>query len=309
MRETILKEALRLKSEKNKKRADDLRIERESVLSLPDVAKAHTTYIQALYKEAISNPQNRPSQRINELQDAYLATLALHGYTEKDFEYVAECSLCNDTGLKNGLPCECIQEDFYALLEKACQVDMAGFTFDDFDASFFQNKDQANTLASIYSLMHSYVTRYPAVQKTILVFSGKIGTGKTLLAEAMTREMIRNGYAAIMLSAMEFNKLLVKVHTSHYSECDILLNDIMTADMLVIDDLGTEPPYRNITCEYLLLVLEERSRKKLATVITTNLSGEKIMHRYNERIYSRLHDKHNSIVLPFEGDDLRQVDN
>ena len=79
----------------------------------------------------------------------------------------------------------------------------------------------------------------------------------------------------------------------------------MVADLLVIDDLGSEPRYRNVTCEYLLLVLEERSSRKLSTVITTNLSPDDIMRQYNERIYSRMCDKRGSLFLPFTGDDLR----
>ena len=79
----------------------------------------------------------------------------------------------------------------------------------------------------------------------------------------------------------------------------------MSAELLVIDDLGTEPRYNNVTCEYLLMVIEERTSKGLSTMITTNLSPDRILRTYNERIYSRLFDKRRSVTLLFEGEDLR----
>lgn len=84
-----------------------------------------------------------------------------------------------------------------------------------------------------------------------------------------------------------------------------MLRNVLTAEMLVIDDLGTEPRYNNVTCEYLLMVLEERVAKGLVTVVTTNLSSDRIMKQYNERVYSRMFDKRRSLAIEFEGDDLR----
>lgn len=75
--------------------------------------------------------------------------------------------------------------------------------------------------------------------------------------------------------------------------------------MLVIDDLGTEPMLKNVTVEYLLLVLEERQTRGRATVITTNLTGENILNRYGERIYSRLSHKQYSMMIEMKGNDLR----
>ena len=126
-----------------------------------------------------------------------------------------------------------------------------------------------------------------------------------MLASATARTLIRRGHSAIVMSAAEFNSLMLKCHTSPYSEREGLLADVMSAEMLVIDDLGTEPRYNNVTCEYLLLVLDERTSKRLTTVVTTNLSPDRILHVYNERIYSRLFDKRRSLTLAFGGDDLR----
>ena len=76
-------------------------------------------------------------------------------------------------------------------------------------------------------------------------------------------------------------------------------------DILVIDDLGTEPIYNNVTREYLLALISERLDKNKHFIITTNLTAEEMLSRYNERFISRLSDKNKTKFIPFNGKDLR----
>ena len=75
----------------------------------------------------------------------------------------------------------------------------------------------------------------------------------------------------------------------------------------MIDDLGTEPVLKNVTLEYLYLILNERLTSNKATVITTNLDLNGIINRYGERIYSRITNKSNTFVCRFTGADLRKL--
>ena len=62
----------------------------------------------------------------------------------------------------------------------------------------------------------------------------------------------------------------------------------------------------NVTIELLFMVVNERYRKVLPCIITTNLLPEQLTQRYTERITSRLFDRSRSSVLRFEGNDVRR---
>ncbi|MBO7151758.1 MAG: DNA replication protein DnaC, partial [Clostridia bacterium] len=62
---------------------------------------------------------------------------------------------------------------------------------------------------------------------------------------------------------------------------------------------------KNVTCEYIQLVLDERLSKGLTTIITTNLSELQLKERYGERIFSRLSDSKHSLMRRIPGKDLR----
>lgn len=272
-------------------------------LSLPEVAKAHREYVYALHESLRYGGADKKS-RAKTAYENYTAALSAAGYSESDFEPRTECGLCGDTGIHDGRLCKCVRNEFIRALGVACDLSPEGFALSDFTTEGVHGT-QAAELGKIYAKMTAYAEKFPDVNRNVIVCTGKTGTGKTMLASATARTLIRRGHSAIVMSAAEFNSLMLKCHTSPYSEREGLLADVMSAEMLVIDDLGTEPRYNNVTCEYLLLVLDERTSKRLTTVVTTNLSPDRILHVYNERIYSRLFDKRRSLTLAFGGDDLR----
>ena len=84
-----------------------------------------------------------------------------------------------------------------------------------------------------------------------------------------------------------------------------LKNCNVNCDVLFLDDLGSENKIKNVTNEYLYLVLNERMLNHKKTVITTNLNLAQIQDVYGERIFSRLMHKKHSLKIKMEGKDLR----
>ena len=101
------------------------------------------------------------------------------------------------------------------------------------------------------------------------------------------------------------NNLFLSYHTTFDDQKQNYIDALLEPDVLFIDDLGTEPVLKNVTKEYLYLLLSERTNNNKLTVITSNLELDAILSRYNERIFSRLCNKRESFVAKIEGKDLR----
>ena len=131
-----------------------------------------------------------------------------------------------------------------------------------------------------------------------------MGTGKTYLASSIVGELNKRKVLTVFLTSNELNSIFLKMHRQEIDR--ELVFDILTAcDLLVIDDLGTEPLYNNVTAEYLLSIISERLDKKKHFIITTNLTKSEILNRYSERFLSRISDKKQTAIIPFNGKDLR----
>lgn len=272
------------------------------VLSLPDVKDAHDRYISATFKNARGGFADEEKLA----KQGYIDALKKHGYTEDDLHYVPSCPICGDTLSVGGKVCACVRAAYIAALKDVCEIEArAPFTFDDADFAAIKDDAQRENLKKFFDYFKLYASKLPAVKAKTTVLFGGVGTGKTCLASAVSHAVIERGKSVKFVSAYEFNTAMLAAHTSPLSERSGMIKDYLTADLLVIDDLGTEPILKNVTEPYLLLVLEERQNRGLCTLVTCNLSPARILERYGERIYSRLANKQSSRIFELGGRDLR----
>ena len=94
------------------------------------------------------------------------------------------------------------------------------------------------------------------------------------------------------------------MHTSALDKA-FTFDCLTNCDLLVVDDLGTEPVYNNVTVEYLVALISTRLDIKKPFIITTNLNANELKARYNDRLASRLNDKQTTRFIEFKGVDLR----
>ena len=85
----------------------------------------------------------------------------------------------------------------------------------------------------------------------------------------------------------------------------LFIAPFLSAELLILDDLGTEPMVPNVTIETVFRILNERAASLLPTVIITNLSVEEIQMRYDERVSSRMIDTSVTTIAALRGDNLR----
>ena len=85
-----------------------------------------------------------------------------------------------------------------------------------------------------------------------------------------------------------------------------LQEDILSCDLLIIDDLGTELPGNFVTAA-LYNVINDRLLTGKSMVISTNLNANELAQRYSAQIASRLQG--NFLGLNFVGQDIRILKN
>ena len=208
------------------------------------------------------------------------------------------CPLCRDSGFSDGKPCKCYTKKLSEFSYDHLGVkNVARHTFDDDELS------EKAGLKSIYSAIRSFTEKMPETEKNVLIL-GQKGTGKTFLSECAVNAIENKGMNAIMLTAFSLNKIFANGFNLSANEKTTTENILTTSDLLVIDDLGTEPIYNKITIENLTAVISERLTNKKPFFITTNLTLDEICARYGERLFSRLCGRQ-TVILKMNGKDLR----
>ena len=222
--------------------------------------------------------------------------------TEEDFKPKYNCEKCCDTGETNGKTCSCVKKVMADLINK-----QIGVLVD--ETHTFKNSKKENLLTEknnkIYEKANLWCEKYPTSKYKNLVLCGKTGVGKTYLTECIINALSKKFVPTLFVTSFGLNNTSLKYHTTFDNTKSSVLEPLLSCDVLVIDDLGTEPILKNVTAEYLYLIINERAIHNLTTIVTTNLSPNDINNRYGERIFSRLFNKANSLAFNFDGCDLR----
>ena len=135
-----------------------------------------------------------------------------------------------------------------------------------------------------------------------ILFTGKTGCGKTHLAVAIIRELVKRAWVHEIrfITAPEllleiratFRPASRKYDDGGRCEADTeqdVLDKYSKCDLLILDDLGAEK-VSDFTIQSLYLVIDRRNREMRPTIVTTNLSLEEIETLIDARMASRLSD-------------------
>lgn len=178
----------------------------------------------------------------------------------------------------------------------------ACFDFNDMAGCVFDNDDRANPEAS--DLCRDYVKHFADVREAGqgIIMAGTTGTGKTFLAACIANALLEKGYRVRFTSLTRLNSKV----TANYGNGYPIIEELLTYDLVVLDDLGTErkTPVAN---ENAYQVIDTLSEKGIPMIFTTNLSLAEMSNDStldNARIYSRLFPR--CRTLKFEGHDRRR---
>jgi DNA replication protein len=303
----LIQEALNDLAARREFAENDADRKRAEALSVPEIA-ALTRDLSTLSFELAENPERETEikNKLEELEKKRVVALKNAGFNSYDFKPKYRCDKCRDTGFVNGKFCSCVKSAYYEKLNFLLGIAPApDYTFEKSDLSVVKNTEQRALLKALYAAFTKYVKKFPDVNTKNALLMGGTGVGKTYLVASVLNGVKARGFSAMFLTAIELNHLMLNYHTSPVAERDIFLQDVLDCDFLVIDDLGTEQKLKNVTEEYLLLILSTREAKQKPVFLSTNLRYNDLKSNYNERLLSRMANRNTTIVKEILGDDIR----
>jgi DNA replication protein DnaC len=123
-------------------------------------------------------------------------------------------------------------------------------------------------------LAQGFVRDYPGSAEKGLLLMGPSGVGKTHLAVASLKELIRRGHAGLFC---DYRELLKEIQASYNPASEStemgILEPVRTAEVLVMDDLGASKPSAWVL-DIIGLVLNARYNERRVTILTTNYFDE-----------------------------------
>lgn len=215
------------------------------------------------------------------------------------------CPICHDSGKTAEGRCACFYQIVAQLLLEECGLKNKKLpTFATSNFTVFGKEYQAD-VKQLYDTAKKFIDKLYETNKEYFVLCGLSGTGKTYLTECMVSYAIEKYIPTYYVTSFTFNNEMLAYHCASLEEKPNIMAKYLDCDLLVIDDLGTETILKNVTLEYLYLILVDRASKHKKTVITTNLFPDDILARYEERIFSRLTHKNQSIFVEMKANNLR----
>jgi DNA replication protein DnaC len=226
-----------------------------------------------------------------------------------------QCPFCDDTGWKpidhdgvrRVVRCECWRETVSRHRLDAANIPRRyqHCTIDNFTAyneSLERAADRARAL----------VSAFPAIGRG-LFFEGQPGVGKTHLAVAILKEVVQTtGASGLFYDTRDLLRIIRSTYNASIQTTELdILRPVMTADLLVLDDLGAEKTSEWVE-ETMNLIVNTRYNERRPTLFTSNYldipddtDPNALLFRIGYRMRSRLHEMCEFVIM--DGADYREM--
>lgn len=213
------------------------------------------------------------------------------------------CKKCEDSGFFDGKYCSCFIKMYNEELMKKSGLEFNKIpALCDYNFGVFQGENLIN-VKKIINVSEVFVNNFDNLKIRNMLLMGSVGVGKTYLSKIIAKEVFKKNKSVLFISAFSLFNSLGEVTFKNHEKAKYL--DYLTnIDLLVIDDLGAQN-INKILLQDLLALINERVENKKSTIITTNLNHIDIKNNFGERLFSRLNDKREFIVVNLLGKDLR----
>ena len=316
MNNQVFAQVINILAERRRQNEREEERRREAVIAqCPEIGQVMDQRQEAVMKSVYSAfalpVEDDLPQKVDGWNTRIRQLLAAHGYPEDYLEPVFQCPHCEDTGYvgtgKKQL-CSCARALYAALLEQDGSFKKEE-TFETFDPQRFpedvidaSGETQRGRMLKFRDYCEKYADNLPHPDKKNLLLYGGSGLGKTFLLRCIHARAQQRDIPALCVTA---NQLIRSARKAIFSQDQEGIDALFDIDLLLIDDLGTEPIIPNISIETIYNLINERQNAGLCTVISTNFSLTDLQKRYTERIMSRLLNQEICQVLRFLGKDIR----
>ena len=217
------------------------------------------------------------------------------GFSEEAFAPKFRCPLCQDTGMRGGVPCSCVADVARRLrreeINAASPLGLCQFA--SFEVARYSDTVEPELgispreyMGKLLNYCQTYAARFSQNSPNLL-FMGHTGLGKTHLALAIADAVLEGGHDVLYTSAAALAAQLGREHFD-YSTKDEWLAACQEADLLILDDLGTEY-ITPLTISVLYELINTRMLTHRPTIYTTNITDQTVfMARYTEKVASRM---------------------
>ena len=252
------------------------------------------------------------------LHTEMLDLLRANGYDMSDLTLTYDCPICLDTGFvqgESGTRCECYNRHLLTLLyqQSALGDVLKEENFSTLSMEYYSRESENPDMPSPYENMQNIVDkakhycRNCKTDPTSFLFYGESGLGKSFLSNCIAKEVMDQGLSVLYLTV---NELYQQILSPYLMGGDAEIKEklqsvydlIFKADLLILDDLGTELT-NSFTVSQLFEIVNRRMLTNRASIISSNLSLKHLQERYGDRIISRIVDNYE--LCRFYGRNIR----
>ena len=260
--------------------------------------------------------------KVNFLKQERISILKKDGKNLNYLSPIYECSKCNDTGyiLSNGhtIMCSCLKQKLLNIEYNNANIgNLDKENFKKFNINLYSDEineekygadiSPRENIKIIGKEVKKFIKNFNNPNEKNLLFSGGTGLGKTFLSNCIVAELLSQGKTVLYQTAPVMLDNLIKELFSKDSN-NTFSQNLLTVDLLVIDDLGTETMNSMKFTELYKIIntrLLNQNGKITKTIISTNLDLQGLFNTYDERIVSRFIGHYN--IYRFFGDDIRFI--
>jgi len=295
--------------------ARDRRVE-EINAKFPELSKIEqeiTVLGMKNFKNILDNPEKSEEynkdfeKKLADLKKKRQKFLADNSIPEDFDEVKYKCEKCLDTGFIDNEKCPCLVQKIidmhYEMSNmKSLLHDFSEFSFDYYGDKYIENlgMTEKENMQDIYKKAVAFCDDGDSKN---MLFYGGCGFGKTFLSSCIAKRMLDSGKSVIYESATSLFSDYEDYKFGRKEGTFEEIYDLITnADLLIIDDLGTEV-LNPVSVQFFFDIINKRTALSKKMIISTNLTPDGILKRYTDRLYSRLLESFE--ILHFMASDIR----